>query len=94
MSNFLKSLFGAKKAAKVTKSRMQTRRLELIGLEERITPAATLSLSAGGVLSLTASGATAAEAADDDWDEDEAAADDEDEDAADVVTNDGARIGV
>jgi len=40
MSNFLRSLFGVKKAAKVTKSKMQTRRLELIGLEERITPAA------------------------------------------------------
>ena len=43
MSNFFRSLFGAKKAAKivqVAKSKMQTRRLELIGLEERITPAA------------------------------------------------------
>ena len=55
MSNFLKSLFGAKKAAKVTKSRMQTRRLELIGLEERIVPAAndvTLTLTSG-LLSVT-----------------------------------------
>ena len=59
MSNFLKSLFGAKKAAKVTKSKMQTRRLELIGLEERITPAATLALSGAGVLSLTATGSVA-----------------------------------
>ena len=49
MSNFLKSLFGAKKAAKVTKSRMQTRRLELIGLEERVTPA-TVSVSGTDLL--------------------------------------------
>ena len=49
MSNFLKSLFGAKKAAKVTKSKMQTRRLELIGLEERITPA-TITLSTNTVV--------------------------------------------
>lgn len=52
MSNFLRSLFGAKKAAKVTKSRMQTRRLELIGLEERIVPAVNLTLTAG-VLSIS-----------------------------------------
>ena len=58
MSNFLKSLFGAKKAAKFTKSRMQTRRLELIGLEERITPTATLAFGSG-VLSLTATSAEA-----------------------------------
>ena len=59
MSNFLKSLFGAKKAAKVTKSKMQTRRLELIGLEERITPAVvtvvgstvTLTMVAGEAIS-------------------------------------------
>lgn len=49
MSNFFRSLFGAKKAAKVTKSRMQTRRLELIGLEERITPA-TITLSTNTVV--------------------------------------------
>ena len=61
MSNFIRSLFGVKKAAKVTKSRMQPRRLELIGLEERITPAATLALSGAGVLSLTATGAAVAE---------------------------------
>jgi len=59
MSNFIRSLFGVKKAAKVTKSRMQPRRLELIGLEERITPNATLALSGAGVLSLTATGAGA-----------------------------------
>ena len=52
MSNFLRSLFGVKKAAKVTKSKMQTRRLELIGLEERITPIVTAG-GAGGILSLT-----------------------------------------
>jgi len=51
MSNFLKSLFGAKKAAKVTKSKMQTRRLELIGLEERITPA-TFSTDAAGLITV------------------------------------------
>jgi len=51
MSNFLKSLFGAKKAAKVAKSKMQTRRLELIGLEERVTPAVTAT-GAGTVLGL------------------------------------------
>jgi hypothetical protein len=56
MSNFLKSLFGAKKAAKVTKSRMQTRRLELIGLEERIVPAVNLTLAAG-VLSISSDAA-------------------------------------
>jgi len=50
MSNFFRSLFGAKKAAKivqVAKSKMQTRRLELIGLEERITPAAFTTDAAG-----------------------------------------------
>jgi len=52
MSNFLKSLFGAKKAAKVTKSKMQTRRLELIGLEERITPAATIT-NVNGILTIS-----------------------------------------
>jgi hypothetical protein len=68
MSNFFRSLFGAKKAAKVVqvaKSRMQTRRLELIGLEERITPATfannsgliTIQLAAGE--SLTAISASA-----------------------------------
>ena len=51
MSNFIRSLFGVKKAAKVTKSRMQPRRLELIGLEERITPAVTAT-GAGTVLGL------------------------------------------
>ena len=70
MSNFFRSLFGAKKAAKivqVAKSRMQTRRLELIGLEERITPA-TFSTDAAGLItvqlaageSLTAISATVA----------------------------------
>ena len=52
MSNFFRSLFGAKKAAKVTKSKMQTRRLELIGLEERITPVITATLT-GTVLDIT-----------------------------------------
>ena len=58
MSNFLKSLFGAKKAAKVTKSRMQTRRLELIGLEERITPAVITLSGNTVVLTLAAGGET------------------------------------
>ena len=55
MSNFFRSLFGAKKAAKivqVAKSKMQTRRLELIGLEERITPAVTAT-GASGIFALT-----------------------------------------
>ena len=55
MSNFFRSLFGAKKAAKivqVAKSKMQPRRLELIGLEERITPTVTATW-ASGVLALT-----------------------------------------
>ena len=56
MSNFLKSLFGAKKAAKVTKSRMQPRRLELIGLEERIVPAITPSF-VGTAVAITTSAA-------------------------------------
>ena len=54
MSNFFRSLFGAKKAAKivqVAKSRMQTRRLELIGLEERITPAVVSN--ATGIVTIT-----------------------------------------
>jgi hypothetical protein len=55
MSNFLKSLFGAKKAAKVAKSKMQTRRLELIGLEERVTPAA-FTLSGQTVVATLAAG--------------------------------------
>lgn len=56
MSNFLKSLFGAKKAAKVTKSRMQTRRLELIGLEERITPTVVASMSGTDLVITTNAG--------------------------------------
>jgi len=54
MSNFFRSLFSAKKAAKivqVAKNRMQPRRLELIGLEERITPAVVASFS-GNALTL------------------------------------------
>ena len=56
MSNFIRSLFGVKKAAKVTKSRMQPRRLELIGLEERITPAITPSF-VGTAVAITTSAA-------------------------------------
>ena len=54
MSNFFRSLFGAKKAAnivQVAKSRMQTRRLGLIGLEERITPA-NFSTDAAGLITV------------------------------------------
>ena len=40
MGSFLRSLFGSKKSNSKIKTRMQSRRLELIGLEERITPAA------------------------------------------------------
>ena len=56
MSNFLRSLFGDKKSAKsgqVAKSKMQTRRLELIGLEERITPAVTASMNGTGLVITT-----------------------------------------
>ena len=54
MSNFLKSILGIKKSPKVIKSKMQTRRLELIGLEERINPAITATLT-GTVLDITTS---------------------------------------
>jgi len=57
MSNFFRSLFGAKKAAKivqVAKSKMQTRRLELIGLEERITPATVSVVGTDVVITLGA----------------------------------------
>ncbi|RLS26139.1 MAG: S-layer family protein [Planctomycetota bacterium] len=39
MGNFFRSLFGPKKSNSKIKPRMQSRRLALIGLEERITPA-------------------------------------------------------
>jgi len=54
MSNFLRSILGIKKSPKVIKSKMQTRRLELIGLEERINPAITATLT-GTVLDITTS---------------------------------------
>jgi fibronectin-binding autotransporter adhesin len=44
MSNFLRSFFGSKKSSSKIKPRMQSKRLELLGLEDRITPA-TISLS-------------------------------------------------
>ncbi|NDH05833.1 hypothetical protein EBX93_07895 [bacterium] len=56
MSNFLRSLFGAKKATKVNKSKMQSRRLELLGLEERVVPAISASFS-GSTLLIAATGA-------------------------------------
>ena len=49
MSNFLRSLFGPKKSISKSKHRMQTRRLELLDLEDRITPA-TVSVSGTDVL--------------------------------------------
>jgi hypothetical protein len=51
MSNFLRSLFGSKKSNPKIKPRMQSRRLELIGLEERVTPAVVASFS-GNALTL------------------------------------------
>ena len=52
MSNFLRSILGVKKSPKIIKSKMQTRRLELIGLEERINPTVTATLN-GTVLDIT-----------------------------------------
>jgi hypothetical protein len=52
MSNFLRSLFGSKKSNPKIKPRMQSRRLELIGLEERITPAATIT-NVNGILTIS-----------------------------------------
>ena len=49
MSNFLRSLFASKKSLSKVKPRMQSRRLELLGLEDRITPA-TVSVSGTDVL--------------------------------------------
>ena len=51
MGNFLRSLFGSKKSPAKIKPRMQSRRLELIGLEERITPAA-FSVDAQGLITV------------------------------------------
>jgi len=52
MSSFFKNLFGGKKNSKVTKKAI-SRRLELLGLEERVVPAVTANF-ATGVLSITA----------------------------------------
>ena len=52
MSNFLRSLFSSKKSNLKIKPRMQSRRLELIGLEERITPAATIT-NVNGILTIS-----------------------------------------
>ena len=49
MSNFLRRLLGSKKSNLKIKPRLQSRRLELLGLEERITPA-TVSVSGTDVL--------------------------------------------
>jgi len=51
MSSFFRKFFGGKKTAKVTKKAI-SRRLELLGLEERITPAVTATW-VSGVLALT-----------------------------------------
>ena len=56
MSNFLSKIFGSKKSISKIKPRMQTRRLELLGLEERITPA-TISLSGNNELVIQLVGA-------------------------------------
>ena len=51
MGNFFRSLFGPKKSNSKIKPRMQSRRLELIGLEERITPAVVSN--ATGIVTIT-----------------------------------------
>jgi fibronectin-binding autotransporter adhesin len=56
MGNFFRSLFGPKKSNSKIKTRLQSRRLELVGLEERITPVAAVLAdftTNTGVLSLT-----------------------------------------
>jgi len=50
MSSFFRNLFGGKKTAKVTKNGI-SRRLELLGLEDRITPAA-FSVDAAGLITV------------------------------------------
>jgi fibronectin-binding autotransporter adhesin len=51
MRNFLRSLFGSKKSISKIKPRMQSRRLELLGLEERIVPATITNVA--GVITFT-----------------------------------------
>jgi hypothetical protein len=61
MTGFFRSLFGSKKSISKIKPRMQTRRLELLGLEERITPVAQTLVdftTNTGVLSLTSDAAS------------------------------------
>ena len=50
MTGFFRSLFGSKKPISKIKPRMQSRRLELLGLEERITPATISVETPGGSL--------------------------------------------
>ncbi|NBR07913.1 MAG: hypothetical protein EBT92_19420 [Planctomycetes bacterium] len=60
MGSFLRSLFGPKKSNSKIKTRLQSRRLELVGLEERITPVAAVLAdftTNTGVLSLTSDSA-------------------------------------
>ncbi|MEY4613990.1 MAG: hypothetical protein RL179_1963, partial [Planctomycetota bacterium] len=61
MTGFFRSLFGSKKSASKIKPRIQIRRLELVGLEERITPVAQTLVdftTNTGVLSLTSDAAS------------------------------------
>ena len=51
MGNFLRSLFGSKKSPSKIKPRLQSRRLELLGLEERVTPAVVSN--ATGIVTVT-----------------------------------------
>ena len=51
MTGFFRSLFGSKKSISKIKPRMQTRRLELLGLEERIVPATITNVA--GVITFT-----------------------------------------
>ena len=51
MGNFFRSIFGSKKSPAKIKPRMQSRRLELLGLEERVTPAVVSN--ATGIVTIT-----------------------------------------
>jgi fibronectin-binding autotransporter adhesin len=50
MKRFLSKLFGSKKSPSKIKPRMQSKRLELVGLEERVVPAVTASFSGNTLL--------------------------------------------
>ena len=53
MGNFFRSLFGPKKSNSKIKPRMQSRSLELLGLEERVTPAVVSTPMNGGIVIIT-----------------------------------------